>query len=192
MHQREVFNIQECEPDSFNISLRKILTFRLDEQDWSDRLVIMGVDALLLEDEKGLWLPLVKFGVRELKRLFLWLSIGTDNEYFLVEFINTGSVHHENALVQEEHWRKYISLIIQFLHLLTMSFGLSFHDRRFEPWQDLLYRTVCKGSFSFGMINLDVFTDRIYEGNYILNAFLDDELVSEPWLHLGNQLIDSL
>lgn len=112
MHQREVFNVQECEPDSFNISLRKILTFRLDEQDWSDRLVIMGVDALLLEDEKGLWLPLVKFGVRELKRLFLWLSIGTDNEYFLVEFINTGFVHHENALVQEEHWRKYISLII--------------------------------------------------------------------------------
>ena len=42
------------------------------------------------------------------------------------------------------------------------------------------------------MINLDVFTDRIYEGNYILNAFLDDELVSEPWIHLGNELIDSL
>ena len=36
-----------------------------------------------------------------------------------------------------------------------------------------------------------MFISRICVGNKILNAFLHDELVSEPWLQLGNELVDS-
>lgn len=97
----------------------------------------MGVDALLLEDEKGLPCPIVKFGVRELNRFFLWLSVGADNEYFLVQLFNTIFGCEENALVQEEHWREYISFVTYFLELLTISLTLSFQDWRFEPWQKL-------------------------------------------------------
>lgn len=54
MHQREFFTVHEGEPHPQNLSFQKICSFRLDEQDRSYRLVIVGVDALLLEDEKAL------------------------------------------------------------------------------------------------------------------------------------------
>ena len=89
MHQREVLTVHEGEPNSFNISLQKICAFGFDEQDRSYRPIVMGVDTLLLEDEKALCRLLLEFTIRELESLFLWLSIGADNEYLLIQFFNT-------------------------------------------------------------------------------------------------------
>jgi hypothetical protein len=78
-----IVNIDEGEPDLSAFGFSQIRSSSVNKDKWSNRLIIVSINGLFLEDEKSWSRPLVEFFVREFNGLSIWISAFILDEHLL-------------------------------------------------------------------------------------------------------------
>lgn len=147
----------------------------------------MGIHGLLLEDKQGRSGKVVELTIAKLDSGSAGISIFILDEHLLFKVLHIGDVGEENTFVEPHQLDAWLtSLMVSD----RVCFVLGLRDwlpEIFEELQIFIFEDV----FSACNVDFSVLVGWICVVDHVLDRPIDDELISEPWVHLGNQLVDT-
>ena len=147
----------------------------------------MGVNGLLLEDKQRRGGKVVELRIAKLDSRSAGISIFILDEDLLFKVLHVRDVAEEYTFVEPHQLAVWTSSLME-SERVRLVLGLrDWLPEIFEELQIFIFEDV----FSARNVDFSVLVSWIGVVDHVLDGPIDNELIPEPWVHLGNQLIDT-